>query len=103
MTKLTRWEELVYLNKFLSLLFQFILQECGEHSPTVISNGLSKVQRLCHILHIQGFNTNNIIFVCKFVRTFVQEVLALISNLLMEKCYLATLFLAVVAPFLAET
>ena len=44
MTKLAGREELVYLNKFLSLLFQFILQERGKYSPTVISNGLSKVQ-----------------------------------------------------------
>ena len=83
--------------------FQLVLQECGEHPPTVVCNRLSKVQRLRHTLHVHVFDTNCIEPICKLAGTLMQEIFALVSNLLMEKRHLTALLLTVIASILTET
>ena len=59
-TNLTACKKPVYFYKSFSLLFQLVFQECGEHSPSVIHNRFSEIQRLRHCLHIQILVTNTI-------------------------------------------
>ena len=63
---LTRRKPFVDPDQLFSFFFQFVLQESGEHAPSVVMDRFAKMQRPCHRLHIQIFYADAVIRIDDF-------------------------------------
>ena len=72
-----------------------VLQHAEERRPTDVRDGLAQLTILLHVLHLQGLDPDDVVFLDDFGRYLVQEVCALVGDLLVGTGNLPLLLLIV--------
>jgi hypothetical protein len=97
MTKLGGGEKLIHTNETFPLFLQLVGKERREHSPTVVVDGFSEVERSRHPLHIQILYRYHVEVVYEFTRSLVKEISSLIGNFFMAERHFPSLFSVILA------
>jgi hypothetical protein len=82
-------------------IFGFALQISSEHAPGCISYSKGQTMVLNHVGGFQAFHDDRLIVLDVVMRGFVQRILALVGNALMNTSHLLPGFLTPVAALLA--
>lgn len=82
----TGWEPFIYLDDVTAVPLSFIQEHRHEHSPSIITIGLSKIECLFQSGHIQVLDTNQVVFPGQMFGKFMQAILTLMLDFRMQPC-----------------
>ena len=86
-----------------SSFFNFVEQHLQETSPRSISDGFSEIMIFNHIFDLKFLNTNNFELLDNTERSFMQEILSLVENPLMEFSHFKSGFSSISTSFFLPT
>ncbi len=95
-----RWKEAVNLHDRPTLPRGFVLRLAKELAPAHVCDALGEMVVALHILHLQAFERQDLVFVHKTRRQLMQEVLAFIGHVSMETSRLLARLFAVLGTLL---
>ena len=98
-TSLAGWVEGVHLHYIAAIELGLVFQHTEKFSPAYIGYGLGQFVVSQHILDLQVFNGNQLVFPYKPGGFLMQEILADIGHPFMCPGYLNSGFVAVIAAF----
>ncbi len=94
-TQLARGKGLPDLHDGLAVPAGLILEHAKERRPADLGDRLAQLAVLLHVLHLQGLDADDVVFFDDLGRHLVQEVGALVGNLLVDAGDLPLLLLVV--------
>lgn len=88
------WESFIDLDDVTAVPFPFIQEHGHEHSPSIITIELSKIECLFQSRHIQILDTDQVVFPGQLFGKLMQAILTLMLDFRMQPCnYLTLLFI----------
>ena len=98
---LRNWRKTVYLDKVHPIPAALVFNHRAEHPKRSVVNAFGEVMFTGHTLYVQVFHTDgkHLAVVSQSVDYFVKGVFPLISNTLVQECYLSPDFLPIGRTF----